>query len=224
MTLTERRVRATAGCVALAGALAAYTRFVEPWFRRWGATDDEVTRWMPVDDLVQPGLPTMTRAITVHAPIQEVWPWLVQIGQDRAGCYSYTWVENLVGAGMHNADVVHPEWQERCEGDPVWLASERRYHDKGRQVAAFVEAPRALVLVSPGDWERLQRGQRARGAWGFFLESRPDGTTRFLVRSSGGAVGTHLFDAIHFVMEQKMMRGLRDRAERDGTVGAVNVD
>ena len=69
------------------------------------------------------------------------------------------------------------------------------------------------MLVSPDDWKRIQNGNRATGAWGFFLE--PDGPerTRFLVRSSGGPVGTHVFDLIHFMMEQKMMRGLRDRVE-----------
>jgi hypothetical protein len=81
------------------------------------------------------------------------------------------------------------------------------------QVAAMVDAPRALVLVSVSDWERLQQGRKASGAWAFFLEPAGEFETRFLVRSSGGPVGTHLFDAVHFVMEQKMMRGLRDRAE-----------
>jgi hypothetical protein len=184
--------------------------------RRWGATDDEVRAHLPVDDVVEPGSVTSTRAITVRAPIQDVWPWLVQIGQDRAGFYSYTWLENLVGAGMHNANAVHPEWQDRFAGDSVWLASEDRYHDRGRQVAALVEVPRALALVSPTDWERLQRGDLASGAWAFVLEPHGTTSTRLIVRSSGGLVGTHLFDALHFLMEQKMMRGLRDRAEGGG--------
>ena len=209
----RRTTKAAVVGIAAAGIVTAYFRCVEPWFRRWGATDDEVDGPLPVDELVEPGVTTTTRAITVHAPLQDVWPWLVQIGQDRAGFYSYTWLENLVGARMRNTDIVHPEWQERFAGDSVWLASERRYHDRGRQVAALVKVMRALVLVSPEDWERLQRAERASGAWGFFLEPRGD-TTRFVIRSSGGAVGTHLFDAIHFLMEQKMMRGLRHRAER----------
>ena len=208
------RTKAAVAGVATAALAVVYLRRVEPWFRRWGATDEEVAGSLPVDELVEPGVTTTTRAITVHAPLQDVWPWLVQIGQDRAGFYSYTWLENLVGARMHNADMVHPEWQERFKGDSVWLASERRFHDRGRQVAALVKIQRALVLVSPDDWERLQRGERASGAWGFFLEPTGEHTTRFVIRSSGGAVGTHLFDAIHFLMEQQMMRGLRRRAER----------
>jgi hypothetical protein len=212
--INRRQVRRTVLTLSAAAVALLYVRRVEPWIRRWGATDDEVRSVLPVDELVEPGLTVTTRAITVRAPVEEAWRWLVQIGQDRAGFYSYTWLENLVGAGMHNAGVVHAEWQERCAGDSVWLASEPRFHDRGRQVAALVDAPRALVLVSPADWQRLERGERASGAWSFFLEPQGETSTRFIVRSSGGAVGTHVFDAIHFVMEQKMMRGLRDRAER----------
>src|SRR6476659_9911790 len=122
--------------ISAMGLGAAYLRFVEPWMRRWGATDDEVTATLPVDELVEPGTRATTRAITVQAPIQDVWPWLVQIGQDRAGFYSYTWLENMVGARMHNARSVHPEWQDRFPGDAVWLASEARFHERGKQVAA----------------------------------------------------------------------------------------
>ncbi len=211
--------RRAASAVGVSGALAgavlvvAYRSRVEPWLRSWGATAAEDACALPVDTLVDPGVDHVTRAITVHAPIDDVWPWLAQIGQDRAGFYSYSRLENLVGAGMHNAAAIHPEWQHREEGDSVWLASERRWGDRGRQLAAIVDAPHALVLVSPDDWARLQRGERAHGAWGFFLEPHGDFRTRLLVRSSGGPVGTHLFDLVHFVMEQKMMRGLRDRAE-----------
>jgi hypothetical protein len=206
-----RRLVLGTGIIAALGAV--YVRRVEPWLRRWGATEAESSAALPVDDLVEPGAHAVTRAITVHAPVDDVWPWLVQIGQDRAGFYSYTWLENLVGAGMRNATKVHPEWQTRHAGDTVWLADERRWGARGRQVAALADAPRALVLVSPPDWERLQRGQKASGAWAFFLEPAGELETRLVIRSSGGAVGTHLFDAVHFLMEQKMMRGLRDRAD-----------
>ncbi len=192
----------------------AHVRVVEPWFRRWGATDDEVTGTLPVDELVEAGTRTTTRAITVQAPIQEVWPWLVQIGQDRAGFYSYTWLENMVGARMRNALSVHPEWQDRFPGDAVWLASEARFHERGKQVAALVEVPTQLwcsCRLSTGP--DFDSGDRASGAWAFFLQPHGTTSTRFIIRSSGGAVGTHLFDGLHFVMEQRMMRGLRDRAE-----------
>jgi len=198
--------------VAVAAAVA-YAQRVEPWLRRWGATDAECRASLAVDDLVGPGVRSITRAITVHAPVEAVWPWLIQIGQDRAGFYSYSSLENLVGARMHNASYVHPDWQQREPGESVWLADPRRWGDRGRQIAALVEPPHALVLVSPEDWSRLERGERSTGAWAFFLQPHGANCTRFVVRSSGGAVGDHVFDAVHFVMEQKMMRGLRDRAE-----------
>ena len=144
----------------------AYVRVVEPWFRRWGATDDEVTGTLPVDELVEAGTRTTTRAITVQAPIQEVWPWLVQIGQDRAGFYSYTWLENMVGARMRNALSVHPEWQDRFPGDAVWLASEARFHERGKQVAALVEVPArsgARVACRLGPTSTAVIGQAAHG-------------------------------------------------------------
>jgi hypothetical protein len=197
----------------VAVAVAVYLRLVEPWIRRWGATHPERAWHLPIDDLVERGALVTTRAITVHAPIERVWSWLVQIGQDRAGFYSYSKLENLVAAGMRNADAVDPSWQRRNPGDTVWLADPGRWGERGRQVVALVDPPRSLVLVSPADWARLARGERARGAWGFFLVAETEHRTRFLVRSSGGPVGMHGFDLLHFVMEQKMMRGLRDRAE-----------
>ena len=194
-------------------AVMAYLRRVEPWSRTWGATPAEIAAALPIDDLVVAGAPATTRAITVHAPIEDAWEWLVQIGQDRAGFYSYTRLENLVGARMHNADSVHADWQQRARGDTIWLADPARWGTRGRQVVALVEPPRALVMTSPDDFDRLERGERARAAWGFFLVPSGDQSTRFVVRSSGGPVGDHVFDGIHFLMEQRMMRGLRDRAE-----------
>jgi hypothetical protein len=214
MSLVGRRIRHVLPYVVVAVATAAvYTRRIEPWLRRWGATDAEQSVALPIDDLVEGDHPRTTRAITIDAPAADVWPWVAQIGQDRAGFYSYTVLENLVGARMHNASTIEPGWQTREVGDSVWLADEQRWHDVGRQVAAIVDEPRALVLVSPADWEHLQSGTKAGGAWGFFVQPVDEHQSRFIVRSSGGAVGTHSFDLLHFVMEQKMMRGIRDRAE-----------
>ena len=96
-------------------------------------------------------------------------------------------------------------------GDTVWLA--RRYGDAARQVVAAVAPGSHLVLMSPDDFERVQQGDKASGAWGFHLR-RNDGWTRLIARGSGGAVGHVSFDVAHFVMEQKMMRGIRDRAQQ----------
>lgn len=199
---------------AAAAGMVAYLRVVQPWFRRWGATDAEVAEPWPADDLLAPGTRCHTRAITIDAPPAAVWAWLAQIGQDRAGFYSYSVLENLVGAGMHNADTLHPEWAHHEAGETVWLADETRWGERGRQRLALIEPEAAFVMVSPPDYDRIQAGEPASGYWGFRLVARPDGTTRLLTRASGGAVGTPVFDLIHFVMEHAMMRGIKARAER----------
>jgi len=197
---------------AIAGAAAlAYSRVMRPWMATWGANDDERSAVLPGDDLVRGDAPRMTRAITIAAPVDEVWPWLVQIGEDRAGFYSYSWLERLALTDMHNADRIEPAWQQRARGDTIWLA--QRYGDVGRQITAVLEPPRAFVMVGPHDFEAIERGDHAGGSWGFFLEPIDANHTRLIVRSSGGPVGTPLFDIIHFVMEQKMMRGIKERAE-----------
>ena len=121
-------------------------------------------------------------------------------------------LERAAGAHIHNANTVHPEWQDLRVGDTIWLA--RRYGDVARQVVAAVEPKSYLVLVSAADFDRLSRGEKASGVWAFYLR-RENGWTRLLVRGSGGAVGHAVFDIPHFVvMEQKMMRGIRDRAQK----------
>ena len=197
--------------MAVFGAVALYRMRVRPWMYTWGASDDEITAVLPGDELVSAHTPRTTRALTIDAPIAAVWPWLAQIGEDRGGFYSYSVLERAVGAHIENANTVHPEWQDVHVGDTVWLA--RRYGDAAQQVVAAVAPGAHLVLMSPGDFERVQQGMRASGAWGFYLR-RKDGWTRLIARGSGGAVGHVAFDVPHFVMEQKMMRGIRDRAEQ----------
>ncbi|MET0992969.1 MAG: hypothetical protein ABWY20_02340 [Mycobacterium sp.] len=200
-----------AGLMAAVGFAALYWGRVREWMYTWGAHDDEVAATLPGDELVAANTPRTTRAVTIDAPKQAVWPWMAQIGEDRGGFYSYSLLERAVGAHIHNADAVHPEWQNLHVGDTIWLA--RRYGDGARQVVAAVEAKSHLVLVSPDDFARLRRGGKATGAWGFYLR-RENEWTRLLVRGGGGAVGHMWFDIPHFVMEQKMMRGIRARAEQ----------
>lgn len=197
------------GCGAALTVL--YRTRVRPWMYAWGADADELTGVLHGDELVSADTPRTTRALTVDAPVDQVWPWLVQIGEDRAGFYSYSLLERCAGAAIHNAATVHPQWQHLAVGDTVWLA--RRYGDVARQVVAAVVPNSHLVLVSVADFERIRCGHRASGAWSFHLRRRGAGT-RLVVRGSGGAVGHAWFDIAHFVMEQKMMRGIRDRAQR----------
>jgi hypothetical protein len=197
--------------MAAAAVFALYRGRLRPWMYRWGATDDERTGKLPGDDLIAATTPTTTRAITIDAPVTDVWPWLAQIGEGRAGFYSYSWLERAVGADIHNADTVHPTWQDAHVGDTVWLA--RRYGDAARLVVAAIEPNSHLLLMSPEDFARLQGGSTATGVWGFYLREF-DGWTRLIVRGSGGPVGHAAFDIAHFLMERKMMYGIRHRAEQ----------
>jgi hypothetical protein len=200
-----------AGLMAAVGVFTLYVRRLRPWMYRWGATDDEVAAKLPGDELIATTTATTTRALTIDAPIDDVWPWLAQIGEGRGGFYSYSWLERAVGAAIHNADTIHPAWQDVHIGDTVWLA--RRYGESARLVVSAIEPNSYLLLMSPDDFERVQNGSKATGAWGFHLHEQ-DGWTRLLVRGTGGAVGHAVFDVPHFVMEQKMMRGIRHRAEQ----------
>ena len=207
----SRQRPCVAAVAAFAAVVIAYRARVRPWMYTWGASEDEVEAELPGDTWVPSTCVRTTRAITIDAPVQAVWPWLAQIGEDRGGFYSYSLLERAVGCEMHNADRVHPEWQDLTPGDTVWLA--RTYGEAGRVVVAAVKPNAHLVLMSPDDFARTRHEQDASGSWAFYL--RPDGPrTRLIVRSAGGATGRAWLDIPHFVMEQKMMRGIRKRAEQ----------
>ncbi len=188
-----------------AAAFAAYAFFIRPWHLRWGPTEEEVLMRLPGDDLVEHPKLNATHAITIEAPVEEVWPWLVQVGQNRGGFYSYTWLENLVGCDMRNADQIVPEWQELNVGDEVWL------HPKAPPLKVLaIEPGRAIVLEN---------------SWTFFLSPIDDHTTRLIIRGRGDfnpdlknsvlnfILWRGVFEPAHFIMERKMMLGIKERAE-----------
>ena len=209
-SITRRTFRPSWTGLILAILWAVYFGFLYPWFMNWGATSNERQMALPGDP------PTVrlprssrwfTRAITIHAPSPAVWQWLVQMGQDRAGFYSNTWLENLTGAGIHNADVIHPEWQRREIGDHVLLA---RPDLLGGIFARMAQT--RIVALEP---ERLIADIPCR----FVLESLDEKTTRLLLRESlpsnlaARVFNSVWWDPIHFVMEQGMLRGIKERAE-----------
>ena len=190
-----------------AGALAAYVLAVRPWHIRWGATDEEVTEKLPGDELVERPNVEATHAIDINAPVAEVWPWLVQIGQDKGGFYSYAWLENLVGCQLRNADRVLPEFQHLNVGDTV------RLHPQAPPLPVLIcEPPRTLVLGNNMEFP---------GTWGFYLKESDGGGTRLIVRGRGewgpgllNWLGAHvLLEPAHFIMERKMLLGIKSRAE-----------
>ena len=189
--------------VAAAGADLAVLR---PWSRSWGTTYSERHAVLPGDELVpEPGL-AMTRAVTVDAPVADVWPWLAQIGQDRAGFYSWSWLENLAGCRMRNADRVHDDWQDRAVGDIVPL-----HPLSGVPVARF-EPGRCVVF--PG--------------WAFVLVPLGPDRTRLVARTRvprgiRSAAYACFVELPHFVMERRMLLGLKARAERASSAQRAQV-
>jgi hypothetical protein len=214
MNKAERRWLAMTGAAFLIilGAIAAYTFLARPWFLNWGTTPPERTRPLLGDDAWIGGVVTGTRAVTIDAPPEKVWPWLIQIGQDRAGFYSSTWLENLTLAGIHNTFALRPEWQTREPKDLVRAVKPGYLF--GLTGRGFVPGWK-VSFVAPGQSLTLRN-------WGTFaLEPAGPGTTRFFVRSRGGPlpgvigrlVSFWLLDPVHFVMEKKMMTEIGRLAE-----------
>lgn len=130
-----------------AAAAAGWVAFVRPWLRRWGATDGELARPMPGDDLVPAPRHLTTRGITIRARPDEIWPWLVQMGNGRGGLYSLDLLDRLLGViDAPSAERVLPEWQELRPGDVIPIGG-----TAGWPVHA-VERERSLVLrIEHGD-------------------------------------------------------------------------
>ena len=192
------------------------------WASIWHTTPAERARAWPGDELSPQATEVTTRAVTIQAPAEAVWAWLVQIGQDRAGFYSYTWLENLFRCAMPRVERIVPEWQQRTLGDIVWLARPDRYRGEARQRVVRIDRGRVLSLASPSDWGRLVRHQTsAGGTWTFILVPVSAQTTRLVVRSRGPEAPSFLgrvfrvmvFEPAHFIMERKMMLRIRQLAE-----------
>ena len=203
----RKSVLGGAALAAASAGAAAYVFAVRPWHLKWGATEEETRESLPGDELVTRPNVEATHAVTIEAPVKEVWPWLVQIGQDKGGFYSYTWLENLVGCHMRNAGRIMPEFQQLRVGDTV------RLHPKAPPLPVLIcEPPKALVLGSNTD---------SPGTWGFYLEEVDEGTTRLIVRGRGewkpgliNWLGAYVvFEPAHFIMERKMLLGIKQRAE-----------
>jgi hypothetical protein len=218
------RSRIASAVVAAAGV--AYFFGVRPWHLRWGATDEEYAGTLPGDDLCPAGINLATHAITIDAPPQNVWPWILQIGQDRGGFYSYAFLENLVGCEMHNTTHIVSEWQNRAVGDTVWFATPKHFGGQARMVAAIVEPEKSMVLVTPADWLRIESGNCGREeTWGFVLRPEGERKTRLIVRARGPAhpplwkrVADYAFlEPAHFIMERKMLLTIKRLAENQKT-------
>jgi len=206
------RATALAACAAAGLALAAglevatYPRWRQ-WCLTWGATAEEAAGPLPGDDLLAEPDILSTRAVRVDAPASSIWPWLVQMGPGRAGAYTYDWIENLFGLGMHSADQILPQYQGLKVGDA------QRLGKRGPVLRVrILEPERSLVLRSDdGNW-----------VWAFSLVPEAAGT-RLISRNRiavpdaspiARALNTYLMEPGSLIMERKMLLGIGQRAER----------
>jgi len=210
-----------------AGAAAASVGVwaaLRPRTLAFGATCNEVVRPLPGDDLVANPLYVTTRAISVKAPANAVWPWLVQLGQNRGGFYTYDVIENLMGLDIHSADAIRPEWQDLHAGEDYVTLDPDEYM---KMTIAVLDPERAFVIRSGAPGEPPQApGSFFKGeiewSWAFVLDPVDERTTRLIIRCRAAWADTLaarlakpvLLEPVHFVMEARMLRGIRDRAER----------
>ncbi len=185
----------------------AFLAALYPLLRRpiltWGATSEEAASRLPGDELLEDADGVSTRAITIDAPAASVWPWLAQMGPEpRGGAYTYDWIENLLGLNMHSAESVLPEFQQPDVGDTIGLGSNRMRLER-------VEPRHVLAWRSEdGNW-----------VWTFVLEEH-DGATRLISRNRfrlptlAARIGMLPMEPGSLVMERKMSRGIKERAER----------
>jgi hypothetical protein len=220
------RLRGPLVGLAAAAAAAGYVLAVRPRLLRWGATAQEAAGPLPGDELV--GRPRMqsTRAVTIAAPAEEVWPWLLQLGAGRGGMYSYDALENAAHLGMRSADRVLPDFQHLGVGDLIPLSPDvgipvRRLEAGSVLGLGGTMDPRTGKISPSGGVPAVPRLELG---WTFVLRRVDARTTRLLSRTrydfSPPALGLALrtlLEPAQFLMERRMLLGLKSRAE--GRVG-----
>jgi len=188
----------------LAGSLGAmYQLGLRSRILNWGATDSEVAARLPGDELLEDADRASTRAIGIDAPAGAVWPWLAQMGPSpRGGAYTYDWIENLLKLDMHSVNRVLPEFQHPHIGDTIVFGSSTMRLE-------FVEPGHAICWRSAdGNW-----------VWTFAI-AQDGGGTRLISRNSyrlpttAARIGMLPMEPASLVMERKMLRGIKQRAER----------
>ena len=160
-------------------AAGIYGYWVRPRLRRWGATDDEVAGPYPGAGLVHDGKRSPTNAVTIEASPEQVWPWLVQLGSDRGGWYSWDRLDN---AGRPSATEVHPEWQDIAIGDQLSFRALGRRIDAYRVWVLDVNDYLGLYGYTDllGRWldpEAPRPSSYMEAIWGFQLRELPNGHT-----------------------------------------------
>ena len=177
-----------------------------PWMDRWGATEAEINAAFLGDELVPHPDSFINRAITIQAAPEQIYPWLIQIGSDKGGWYSYEKLETMAGCAMINADSIHPEWQNLQVGDPVRMCSGETAPPP--YIVAQLHPNQALVIGH-------QEGEEWVDLYQFVLLPQTDGSTRLVLRTRTMMTGGiwNIVHPIAFMMEHGLLQGVKARAE-----------
>jgi hypothetical protein len=214
------------GGAALIASTVILSPLLRAWYTRWGAKDDEAVRSLPGDEFVPSPKSAITLAIDIQAPVEQVWPWFVQIGCQRAGWYSYDLLDN---AGIPSASRLLPEHQALEIGDVIKAvpAGEFGFPVAAIQLRQWITLGGVLDTKtgeSVADLNRLPEAYFA-GDLTFYLEPLGEGATRALFRQrldwNPSPLNTMAYRAfmepVSFVMARKMLLGIRARAEKLAT-------
>ena len=183
--------------------LTVYMLWIRPWQLRWGATADEAERSMPGDEIVSTPSFNATRGITINAPPQAIYPWILQMGIGRAGWYSYDLLDNL---GRPSATRILPEHQESTPGQLIPISPDGK---QGFYVKEFVENVWMLW------WD-----QQGATTWLWMIYPDGQGKQRLITRVrmrynwlSFSMVFSLMIEFSDIIMMSKCMRGIKQRAE-----------
>ncbi|MFC2067911.1 hypothetical protein ACFLTP_02735 [Chloroflexota bacterium] len=212
---------------AACGSSFMFVLFILPFlrskYRKWGSTEEELQRELQGDELVKNMKGWYNHAITINAKPANVWPWIVQLGQNKGGFYSYEILENIVGSKIHNADYIVPGFQNTVVGDKVAMTPKAAPY-----IVAAIEPSQAFVLqlrVNLQTQETVDNTQPLPdkyqdSSWVFFLEETYEGTTRLISRSRNdwnqSKINTFfysIFGVVSQAMDRKMLKGIKKRAE-----------
>jgi len=203
-----RKVKeALSGMFLIAGCVFLRPVF-HSWYAKWGTTSTDISRKLPGDEYISCFHGGYTQAIDINAPPGSVWPWIVQMGQDKAGFYSYEFLENMIGCNIHNSDRILGEYQDIKVGDMLIM------HPKAPTVPVIVVKP-TESLVYGG-----KQDENTANVWVFNLDKKKE-TTHLITRWSfdykpglfNKAIYNWLIEPIAAVMQRKMLLEVKKLAE-----------